>query len=247
MSYNTSGVLDAVEYPELDTVMYLTGVSTEQTRQHAGDELGYMVTPASDPSGLQVPFYRYFGADNGGYALRGRPFDGDAWLAWLDKLDRQRALFAALPDVLHWLRDPETGVEYPVGDFEATLERSAKYVDDVKTLGFPAALVAQDGMTDLDQVPFPVDALFVGGSNDFKLGPDVRHLTKQARERGLWVHFGRVNSGKRLRYASEVGADSADGTFMKYTSKAGQQEQFERMMRWFDVAGRKPSVDQLVG
>lgn len=236
---------DVVEFPELPSIMYLTGVSTEMTRRSRRPELGYLVTPASDPNGLQIRHYEYYGADNGNYALKGKPFDAERWLAWLDRLDPTRCLFVALPDVLHWHVDPKTGKEVPVGDAKATLKLSAKYVDTVKAKGFPVALVAQDGLTSLDEVPFEIDAVFIGGSNEYKLGEDVRRIVREARERGLWVHMGRVNSGKRLRYASEIGADSADGTFLKYGRKADQPAQFRRMMSWFDIAGHKPTVEEL--
>ena len=41
----------------------------------------------------------------------------------------------------------------------------------------------------------------IGGTTSWKLGPAAAGLAAQARRRGLWVHLGRVNSLKRLRYA----------------------------------------------
>lgn len=215
--------------------MYLTGVSTDLTREEGRAELGVLVTPAS---GLhaQTGNYDWFGADNGRYveSKRGLAFDPDAWLTWLDRLDRNRCLFAALPDVLHWLKDDD-GKDFCVGDLDATLTQSAEYVDTVKAMGFAVALVAQDGLRSLAQVPFAVDALFIGGSDEYKLGEDVRALVAEARELGLWVHVGRVNSKKRIRYSASIGADSADGTFLRFCRKSEKAHQHGRMMRWLDA------------
>jgi len=56
-----------------------------------------------------------------------------------------------------------------------------------------------------------MDALFVGGTTKWKLGPHAARLTLEARERGKWTHYGRVNSTYR---ASRLRAhpDSVDGT-----------------------------------
>jgi len=55
--------------------------------------------------------------------------------------------------------------------------------------------------------------VFVGGTDEFKLGPAAAELAREARRRGLHVHWGRVNSRKRIRYIAETGAaDSFDGS-----------------------------------
>lgn len=225
------------DFPELEHTAYLTGVSTDLTRAATREDLGVLVTPASSID-RQLESYRYYGADNGLYveSKAGRPFDADKWLRWLSGLPIRSALFAALPDVLEWYVDPETGRDYCIGNLEATIERSAAYVDVVKELGFPVALVAQDGLDDLDAVPFDVDALFIGGSDDYKLGADVRRLVAQARARGLWVHVGRVNSFKRLAYCNDVlAADSADGTYIGF----GPSVNGPKVLDWLDRLGPK--------
>ena len=63
--------------------------------------------------------------------------------------------------------------------------------------------------------------MFVGGSTEFKLGPVAAALCQEAKARGLWVHVGRVNSRKRLRYSASIGADSADGTYLVYGARRG--------------------------
>lgn len=243
MTDRASYVTDEIAmFPDLDGVMYLTGVSTPITRAAKREDLGLLVTPASSVW-RQIDHYSLYAADNGCYveSKAGRPFNAERWLRWLEQLPVQRALFAALPDVLEWYDDPETGRPYCIGNVDATLERSAGYVERVKELGFPAALVAQDGLEDLDTVPFAIDALFIGGSDGFKLGPNVRQLVAQARDRGMWVHMGRVNSAKRLRYAGEIGCNSADGTFVGFSPTKNAP----RMLGWLDKLAAERQVAQL--
>ena len=100
-----------------------------------------------------------------------------------------------------------------VGDHDTTLEMFYAHRHLVTHLaGQPVAFVAQDGATP-STVPFhDIDALFLGGTTQFKLGPDAALLADEARARGKWLHMGRVNSRKRLRYAHSLGCDSVDGT-----------------------------------
>jgi hypothetical protein len=49
-----------------------------------------------------------------------------------------------------------------------------------------------------------------------RLGMYVPHPVGEARGRGKWVHMGRVNSLRRLRYAAAIGCDSADGTYLAF-------------------------------
>lgn len=82
----------------------------------------------------------------------------------------------------------------------------------IRACGFPPALVGQDGMT-VDDIPWPeVGALFIGGSTEWKLGPQAETLIAYAKSRGLWVHCGRVNSQRRMWDMARKGVDSWDGT-----------------------------------
>lgn len=222
--------MTTVEPQVRDHVIYLTGVSTPITRAAHRDDLGLLVTPASGIAS-QLEHYAVAGADNGCYveSKAGKPFDGDRWLRWIENLPRSLA-FVALPDVLDWITDPDTGKRFPVGNLDATLERSARYFDTVAELGFRPAFVMQDGLTDLDAFPYPIGAVFVGGSDAYKLGPAARSVLCQARERGLWTHAGRVNSFKRLAYFDALGCDSADGTTILYAPALNAP----RVMGWLD-------------
>jgi len=145
-------------------------------------------------------------ADNGCF---GKGYPGDEeWFRWLEANSTRAGtcVFAVAPDV--------------VGDAAATLTRSAPWLPRIRELGYPAAFVAQDGLEDL-VIPWDTfDVLFIGGSTEWKLGPQARAVVSDAKARGKWVHMGRVNSLKRLRYADAIGCDSADGTYLTYAPDA---------------------------
>src|SRR6266567_778281 len=49
-------------------------------------------------------------------------------------------------------------------------------------------------------VPWDVfDALFIGRSTDWKLGPAAEALVREAKQRAKWVHFGRWTARRPLR------------------------------------------------
>lgn len=157
-------------------------------------------------------------ADNGCFS-KGYPGD-EQWFAWLERHahDASTCLFAVAPDV--------------VGDAEATLARSLPWLPKIRALGYPAALVAQDGLESIE-IPWDVfDVLFVGGTTDWKLGAHARDIVRQAKDRGKWVHMGRVNSEKRYRYAHAIGCDSADGTYLVF----GPDKNLPKVKAWLRTA-----------
>lgn len=171
--------------------------------------LGFIDTPAQ---GNRRPAGVAWAADNGCY---GRGYPGDeAWLDWLAGMDSQGCLFATAPDV--------------VGDAEATLARSVPMLPRIRNLGYPAALVAQDGLEHLTVPWGAFDVLFLGGSTAWKLGPHARRLASEAKSRGKEVHMGRVNSERRYRYAAAIGCDSADGTYLTF----GPDVNLPRLLAW---------------
>ncbi|MYY03080.1 hypothetical protein GT035_12905 [Streptomyces sp. SID4913] len=179
---------------------YLTTPSGEKVRAAmAAGLLGWMQTPAQ---GNKLPRGQVWGADNGCFG-RGYPGD-DGYLRFLDEYgDRAKdCLFATAPDV--------------VGDAAKTLPRSLPFLPEIRKRGYPAALVGQNGLEGL-VVPWDdFDVLFLGGDTEWKLGSHARALTAEARRRGKWVHMGRVNSYKRLKYAHDIGCQSADGTYVAF-------------------------------
>jgi hypothetical protein len=113
-----------------------------------------------------------------------------------------RCLFVTVPDV--------------VPNAHATAALFEVWWRALARRGLPAALVAQDGIEHLQRwlsMAWPrVDALFIGGSTAWKLGASAEALVTEAKSRGKWVHMGRVNSDRRVRYAASIGCDSIDGT-----------------------------------
>lgn len=189
---------------------YFANASTEPVRKAMrSDLLGQIVTPKA---GNRVVAGVEWIADN---SVFGGKYPGDdAYLAWIaSRPSRHWCRFAVAPDV--------------VGDADATLFRSGPMLHRIRAL-VPVAYVAQDGATPTSLPWGHFDALFIGGSTGWKLGPQAAELAHEARRRGLWVHMGRVNSLKRLRYAQEIGCDSVDGTYIAF----GPNINLPRMLRW---------------
>lgn len=129
--------------------------------------------------------------------------DAHAYSLMLDRIAGvPGCLFVTVPDV--------------VGDAQATAELFDAWAPELEARGLPLALVLQDGVENLawlDGVWDRLAAVFVGGTDEFKLGPVAAELAREAKRRGLWVHWGRVNSRKRIRHIAETGAaDSCDGS-----------------------------------
>lgn len=208
--------------------------------------LGMLSTPAEGRSPDEM---LWWAADNGCF---GRGYPGDErWLEWLRRHSGhiERCLFATAPDV--------------VGDAVGTLQRSWPFFEEIRRIGYPAALVAQNGLEN-ELIPWDeFDCLFIGGGPDcpqhqfvrdpvrvgrganqqalcpecgavtteWKLGKAAADLANQALSHGKWVHMGRLNSGKRFKYARDVvGCHSSDGTFLAF----GPDTNLPRLYRWFD-------------
>lgn len=173
--------------------------------------LGMIATPAA---GNAVVDGVDWCADNGVYA---GTYPGDQWyMEWLAARAHllHRCCFAVAPDV--------------VGDAAATLERSAPMLPLIRRLGYPVALAAQDGIEALTVPWDEFDVLFIGGSTAWKLGPYARGVVAEARRLGKWIHMGRVNSGRRLRYAHAIGCHSADGTYLAH----GPDTNLPKLLGW---------------
>lgn len=142
-------------------------------------------------------------ADNSAFG----DFDEPAFRRMIDRLAGVGGgLFVAAPDVV------EQTPAGPRGDWPATLDLFHSWLPLLLERRLPPAIVLQDGL-DPREIPWPqIAAVFVGGSDAFKYGPEVRAACREARRRGAWIHFGRVNTIDRARYAAAVGADSFDGT-----------------------------------
>lgn len=125
----------------------------------------------------------------------------DAYDAMLSELAGiAGCLFVTVPDV--------------VGDATATARQWVRWQSAPRRRGLPLAFVAQDGCIERDLVPLAheFDCLFLGGTEPFRHANSTRQLVRAAKRAGKWIHVGRVNSARRIRWAAGLGADSIDGT-----------------------------------
>lgn len=206
-------------------VTYLSGGDSQTLRAVAwAENIGFMTTPRQGNDRV-IPLYPLWAADNGCFA-QGDRFNPDRWLRWLERnrAHQARCLFAVAPDVL--------------GDAAATTRRALPFLPQIRALGYPAAYVAQDGLTAASTPWGAFDVLFVGGTDAFKLGPAGAAIAAAARRRGVPMHMGRVNSLKRLRCCAALGIRSADGTFL---AKAPDNN-VPRLLRWLAALRTQPPL-----
>lgn len=192
-------------------MLYLSGV--------VRPDLPAMITPRM---GQRPPDGQPWAADNGRFASP-QDYTDDSYLEWLfmQSRDVDRCLFATAPDV--------------VGDATATLALSAPMFEAIRRYGYPVALVAQDGLED-EPIPWDdFDALFIGGTTAWKLSAAAADIAAQAKARSKWVHMGRVNSLRRMRYGESIGCDSADGTVLKHDPN-------RPVASWSTTVIREPSI-----
>lgn len=193
--------------------------------------LGYIDTPAQ---GNRRPDGVTWAADNGCFSDK---WDEATWWKFLEDNapDADTCLFAVAPDV--------------VGDAFATTILFRKWGRRIRALGYPVAYVAQDGLEHLrgrtaaDGLTFPVpwadfDCLFIGGSTEWKLGPEARAIVAEAKAHGKWIHMGRVNSERRWKYADAIGCDSVDGTFLAFGPHANLPE----LLGWLRELDQQPAL-----
>lgn len=179
--------------------------------------IGLMCQPASNPP---RPGW-FWAADNGCFADK---WSAQIWYDWLERpWPRVGCLFATVPDV--------------VGDAAATRERWGEYRQLVQQLGYPVAFVAQDGLEYLTVPWEQLDCFFIGGTTAWKLSEAAFGLAREARERGKWVHVGRINGNGRYRAWAPF-ADSCDGTFLAY----GPTKNLPLLEGWLDAREREPTL-----
>ena len=194
----------------------MSGAHNKHIAAHAQTErVGLCITPNMGNRPESIAAYRWWIADNGCYS-KGETFEPERWLGWLERcrVYLSTCKLAALPDV--------------VGNWAATLERSAPYFDRVRALGYPVSVVLQDG-AQIDAVPWDkIDAVFVGGTVPWKWGATAAAICAEAKRRGKWVHVGKVNSGRACQFARGIDADSVDGTFIRF----GPNKNTRKVVQW---------------
>ena len=175
-------------------MILLVSGTTASSRRYR--DVGELIVPSagSAPDALRLEPGRW-AMDNGAYA----GFDAAAFVRMLERFyGRRGCRFVAAPDV--------------VADAHQTLTQWPFWSRLIRGLGFVPALVGQDGMTVADLPWSELGALFIGGSTEWKLGPQAEGLMAYANSRGLWVHMGRVNSRRRIWAAARKGCHSFDGS-----------------------------------
>ncbi len=175
----------------------------EQLPAYIRERIGVLLTPRNGNNAARAASYPYWAADTGCFS-RGLTFRLDRYLAWLVRfrLAQSTCLFATAPDL--------------VGEAKATWERSKYVLPVLRSLGYQAAFVGQDGLERIRIEWDAFDVLFVGGTDHWKLSEPCCDVMAEAKARGKRVHVGRVNSRARFMTARSAGADSADGTHMAY-------------------------------
>ena len=150
---------------------------------------------------LRTPLTAYalsgkqYGLDNGCFSK----FESKTWRRLLSEAKQQDLInqpeFVCLPDI--------------VGDARRTLELFNMFYEEVKPL--KTCLVLQDGIGNFSIDWHRVDAVFVGGSDAFKISTEAISACKVAKILGKWVHVGRVNTVERVKNWINL-ADSIDGS-----------------------------------
>lgn len=163
-----------------------------------------------------LSLWREWGADNGAWS----GFDPDSFLEMLDlgRPYRHSCKFVALPDTpaANWKGDD------PLEPMRQTFELAKKWLPIVKEYGFPTALCLHPGATIQNIEWDRIDAIFVGGTDQWRYGgkpkfesvqSEVSRIIAYAKKRGKHVHIGRMaNSKIQIRIAGAWGADTVDGT-----------------------------------
>lgn len=169
-----------------------TSADLNECQKEIGCTVEQLLTPLTRFNRQQPD--EMFAVDNGCF---GR-FPKNAFLALLARENASRHLcrFVTAPDV--------------VGSARRTLECFDYW--RYKLAGWPVALVAQDGLEDLNIPWAGIDAIFIGGSTGWKMSKAAADVVKAGKIYDKWVHAGRVNTPARFEYFEELGADSIDGS-----------------------------------
>jgi hypothetical protein len=203
-------------------MIYYANPCTDEVRDAmSAGEIGCITTPYQ--GNVTFPDEWDVIADNGAFSQRWTP---EHWWRWL--LDQPRRFrFAVCPDTF----DPTGGPCHL-----ETLDKWRYWSGRMERAGFVPAFVCQVGCKPRT-VPVDASVLFLGGTTEWKLGPDAWAIT-EAHAADRWVHMGRVNSKKRLDTARAMGCDSVDGTYLTF----GPDTNLPRLLSWLDDAAREPML-----
>jgi hypothetical protein len=164
-----------------------------------GDFLGPRCTKARDHTPI-------WAADNDAFS----GFSPKKYLKMLDLIAKAKKppAFVTAPDV--------------VCDHFASVDLLLRWLPELQQRNLPIGFVLQNGceaawdyhISRGEWFPWDeVDCFFIGGDTPFKFSPFIQKFTAFA-SCEKWIHMGRVNSVKRLRYAMRIGCHSCDGSGM---------------------------------
>ena len=210
-------------------IVLVSGGTATHRRYWDNQSFGFLLTPRSGNS-VKV------------MSDSGKPWaaDNDAFGGWSRKHElRFSAMLGRM--CLHGNRATCKFVVAPdvVADARITLEQFAAWEPFISGSGFPVALVAQDGLT-IELAPWnKFDALFIGGTTEFKVSLECERLCIEAKRLGKWLHIGRVNTFRRVRHFHEIGVDSIDGTcFSKWPDVY-----FPKFLKWLEELNARRTFD----
>lgn len=204
--------------------LLVSGCTTTVYRlmQERPDRLGVLTVPRDGNRLPAAP--TVYAADNGCFS----GLDAPRFLKLLGRLvaHKHKPLWVTAPDV--------------VGNAMATMNQYRVWSPVIRAVGLPVALVLQDGHEDIDlrKVYPELTAVFVGGSTMWKLSTEAMRITQEAHDAGLLVHYGRVNTARRIRLISQchrsglAWCDTIDGGS---ASKWGETN-IPKLIRWMDKA-----------
>lgn len=168
--------------------------------QHEQQYLGFLINPAQQYATIRLQALDLcIGVDNAAFS----GFNEKKYRNMLSRLEffKQKILFVTAPDV--------------VGNHIDTLKLFNSWYKELQHL--PIAFVLQDGVS-IQEIPFNnIDALFVGGSTEFKLSAYVQDIMLLGKSKNKYIHVGRVNSIKREALFLPYGMDSFDGTTVLFS------------------------------
>lgn len=200
-------------------MIYLSGAMVPESHPNVG-----MMTSPDIGNVLRAD--QWWAYDNACFNHSG-DFEWDRWLRVLRLKQAQapgKCLFVTAPDIPF--------------DADGTRARFMEYRERLLALDVPLAFITQDGMG-VEDIPWgDISAVFVGGSDEWKLGRESAAIMAEAKRRQKWVHVGRVNGYGRLRKAYILGADSVDGTYLRF----GPKTNWPRVVHWLTKIHAMPPM-----
>lgn len=165
-----------------------SSVRIGERRKQANELIaGQLLTPLTGYKRCE----EFFGIDNGGF--KEAKIEGFTRLIKRQYEFKDNCLFAAVPD--------------KVENHKQTLAMWNDYQHIAD--GYKKAFVVQDGF---DEWPNNADAIFIGGSTDFKDSYECELIVKAALNNNMHVHIGRVNTFYRFYHFHCLGAHTCDGS-----------------------------------